>query len=888
MSDPFVLGFDEERATDPALVGGKGANLARLAGAGARVPEGFCVTTAAYRALLDEETRAMVADLSALDPTDTAAVAEAGAALRQRIRGLELPPEVEREVEHAVAEAGAEAYAVRSSATAEDLPEASFAGQQETYLNVPPGEVPARVQDCMASLFTDRAIAYRDHTGLDHEGVALSAVVQRMLDPAVAGTLFTADPVSGNRRITTIEAGVGLGSAFVSGAAAADAVRVDSRTGRTVSYEPGDQRTAVRPAEGGGTETVDLAPGERPEQVLSDADVDRLVALGREVEATFGSPQDVEWCIEGGQLYALQARPVTSLFPLPSPSPADDRLHVYYSLGHVQAFAEPMPPLVRDVWLCYLADALAEFGVDPESPLGVEAGGRVYVDLTPMLRVGPLRRRLPWLLESVSEPVGAGVADLLERRPGEFEREWTPRTVLGALSWGAGAVRLGLREGFPVLSSRLSGLFGAFLRAPPQPADEEAKWVAWGRSVAARTRAPDSLEGRVRSVFGLPEEFVEFPSTGPLMAAFAAGGWLRRRFPEAGADVDAVGRGFPEELVTRINLGLGDLADLARDYPAVAAALREGRPVAEFDDLAGGPPFQRALAAYLAEFGHRAAGEIDVSRPRWREDTSGLLAAVRANLATDERGAHRDRIRALGHEAQAAADRLETRADRGPLGPLRRRLVRRVIRTYRGYVQTREYPKQGVAHLFTAWHDVLAEAGERLASEGRLDDPEDVWLLRREELLAALEGAPVNANIDTRRAEHERHAAMDAPPVLTSEGEAPAPRRREDVPDSVLVGTGVSGGVVEGPARVVFDPAEETVERGEILVAPSSDPGWTPLFLNAAGMIVEVGGRISHGALVAREYGLPAVVSVPDATERIRTGQRLRVDGTAGTVELLE
>jgi pyruvate,water dikinase len=887
---PYVVPFEHPAASDRSLVGGKGVNLARLAGAGVTVPEGFCVTTAAYRRLTDDDTvRELIASLSGLDPADRDAIAEAGRALREEIGTRQLPTDVRRPLGAAVRDSTAGFYAVRSSATAEDLPEASFAGQHESFLNVPAEQVPDRVRDCMASLFTDRAIAYRARNDIPHEAVALSVVVQRMMYPELSGILFTADPTSGNRRVTTVEAGVGLGSAFVSGAAEADTVRVDSRTGQVLDYRPGDQQTAVRPRPGGGTERVSLSAGERPERVLSGSELSTLVDLGATAESLFDGPQDLEWCLEDGRLYALQSRPITSLFPLPSPLPDDDRLHVYYSLGHVQAFAEAMPPLVRDLWLAYVDAAFAELGGDPEAGWGVEAGGRVYIDLTPLLRVGPLRRRFPARLAAVSEPVALALADLLDRRAEAFERD---RGVRSRLTLAKSAARLlwrGLTDGFPVVSSRVEGLVGAFLRPPAAPAAEEARWTAWGRSLAAQVHAPETLEGRVRAAFDAPGAGTDLPAMGPLLASLVAGGWLRRRFPEASTDVDAVARGFPEELVTRINLGLGDLADLARDYPAVADALREGRPLESLEGLPGGPAFRRALGAYLGEFGHRATGEIDVSRPRWREDPSGLLATVRANLRAGEQGAHRRRLCRLQREADTAAARLAERADRGLLGPLRRRLVRRVIRTYRGYVQTREYPKHGAAHLFAAWHNVLSEAGERLAAEGRLEDPEDVWLLRRPELLAALDGQPVTVDVAARRATFGRHAAMDAPPVLTSDGEAPRPRsRRDDLPEGTLVGTGVSAGVVEGVARVVRDPTRETVESGEILVAPSSDPGWTPLFLNAAGMVTEVGGQISHGALVAREYGLPAVASVPEATRRIRTGQRIRVDGSRGTVELLD
>lgn len=386
----YVVAFDDAGATDRALVGGKGANLARLADADLPVPAGFCVTTAAYETLInDPSVEDAIDELTALDPTDTAAIADAGATLRTRIEDCDVPEEIRDAIERALdatASDPEQAYAIRSSATAEDLPEASFAGQQETFLNVCGTDaVIDRVRACMASLFTDRAIAYRARNDISHEEVALAVVIQRMVSSDISGICFTADPQTGNRHIASIEAGVGLGDALVSGKVTADSVRVDTQTGEVLDYEVGDQQVAVRPTPESGTETVELDTADRTSRVLSDEQVRALMELGEEIEALFECPQDIEWCLDDGEFSIVQARPITSLFPVPSPEPTDDRLHVYYSMGHGQAFAEAMPPLVRDVWLTYTQNTLAEWDLDPDTQWGVEAGGRIYVDLTKAL-----------------------------------------------------------------------------------------------------------------------------------------------------------------------------------------------------------------------------------------------------------------------------------------------------------------------------------------------------------------------------------------------------------------------------------------------------------------------------------------------------------------------
>ncbi len=374
----------------------------------------------------------------------------------------------------------------------------------------------------------------------------------------------------------------------------------------------------------------------------------------------------------------------------------------------------------------------------------------------------------------------------------------------------------------------------------------------------------------------------------PLDAGIAADKGLRVLFPDEHDTIDAAGRGFRDEVGTQMNLRLNDLADIARTHPPVEEAIHDEASLEAIKEVSGGDAFVSEFEAFLDEFGYRATGEIDVSRPRWRDDPAGLLQVIRGNLRAGEHDAYREHLRELEDEAAEAVAELTEKAERGLFGPIRRRMVGRLLKVYRGYIPLRDELKHGTAHLFAAWHDGLQQAGEHLAARGQLETPDDVWYLRKDELfdLLASREAPT-PDIDSRRRDHERFTQLDAPPLLTSEGEAPTAAVTHDVGADTLVGTGVSSGVVEGTAQVVFDPSETTLEPGEILVAPSCDPGWTPLFLNAAGVVTDVGGRMTHGALVAREYGLPGVMSVRKATSRIETGQRIRIDGSQGTVEIV-
>ncbi|MCL7418402.1 MAG: pyruvate, phosphate dikinase, partial [Halalkalicoccus sp.] len=604
----YVVSFGDAAATDRLLVGGKGANLATLIDAGLPVPNGFCVTTLAFRQLVNSESiDGLLAELSELNPTDTTAIADVGKRLRNSIEALEMPPAIQEAIKNEInaTDSGpTEAYAVRSSATAEDLPEASFAGQQETFLNVQGSQaVVDSVKACMASLFTDRAIAYRAKNDIPHTDVALAVVVQRMITPDVSGILFTADPLTGNRHRTAIEAGLGLGEAFVSGAAAADSIQVDTDTGEILEYERGDQQIIIQAQSEGGIETVELEAAERSNRVLTDEQVHRLVELGVTIEALFEQPQDIEWCIEDGSVYIVQSRPITSLFPVPTPKPTDDHLHVYVSLGHAQAFAEAMPPLVRDIWIAYTEATFEAFGFSGRETWAVEAGGRVYMDITSLLRVSVVRDLIPHQLGATSEPMGVAVEDILDRRSEEFRVDRSVVETLTATPRVTRAVLQGAKTSRPILTAMCDGFIGAFIGEPTDPQSEEAKWVAWGQNIASQVRAPETPEQRVRAIFDSVNLAIDYPPVGSLFAALTAGAVLERLFPGASEDVNAVGRGFPNELVTRINLGLGDLADIARGNPAVADALREDASLDVIESLGGGAAFIDALEGYLDEFG---------------------------------------------------------------------------------------------------------------------------------------------------------------------------------------------------------------------------------------------------------------------------------------------
>jgi pyruvate,water dikinase len=343
-----------------------------------------------------------------------------------------------------------------------------------------------------------------------------------------------------------------------------------------------------------------------------------------------------------------------------------------------------------------------------------------------------------------------------------------------------------------------------------------------------------------------------------------------------------------------MGLRVGDLADNARRSPELVAHL-QGQDTLDaldsLDEVAGGPAFRAEWDRFISDYGMRGPAEVDITRPRWSDDPASLLQMVLGNLQQAEPGLHRRRHVRMTKEGWAAAGRLAEAAKHGPAGWLKATVVRRQTRVARNLAAVREHPKFLLVRIMALVRSALLEAGEILVAAKRMDAAEDIWFLDMGEAIQALEqpDEDLSLRIKARQADLRYFARLTPPRVMTSEGEIPTVRhQRDDLPPGALAGNPVSGGVVEGVAKVMLDPAQEQVLPGEILVAPFTDPGWTPLFVNAAGLVLEVGGLMTHGSVVAREYGIPAVVGVLDATRKIATGQRLRVSGDNGLVEILD
>jgi pyruvate,water dikinase len=872
------------------VVGGKAANLGELVLAGFPVPPGFCVTTAAYD---------VVAADAGLEPT-LAALAEAEAEDTERLRELATKARshiLEAGIPDVLAQAVAVAYgdlgegtpvpvAVRSSATAEDLPSASFAGQQDTYLNVVGVEsVLDAVRRCWASLWTDRAVTYRATNGIDPHGVRLAVAVQRMVDSSVAGVLFTANPVTGKRRQAVIDASPGLGEAVVSGMVNPDHFVANTATGEIVERRLGDKRVAIMAGSGSGTERVELAAAE-DEPSLSDPQILALAKLGERVEEYYGSPQDTEWAIdEDGGIWLLQARPITTLFPLPARAPTDEEdLRVYFSFSVAQGVYRPLTPMGFQAWRLTISALVTLAGRPPRNPYAgpeffMESAGRMFVDITSLLRSKQGRV----LFERVMQNMEARTAPIIrqltaDRRLSPVPTPWPAvlRAVLSVFLHGRIPIRV----------------LGALTR--PQKARARAsrveEHVRAANGVPTDAGAADRLAAAERLLGSGPPEML--PSVPPVFAAglaanALAGGLLGDLATEDERRVAM--RALPHNPTTEMDLALWALAKEARADPDIARTLGETPPEHLAQDYRSGslpPKLQTGLSRFLRLYGHRGVAEIDLGLPRWSENPTYIFGVLANYLRLDDPQSAPDvQFRRATREAEEMVAELTSRASRK--GRLRGALVGFLLGRARELSGLREMPKFCIILLMARARRLLWTVGEELAEAGRLQSAGDIFFLTLPEAWAALAGEDSRSLVRDRRTVYEREIGRrHVPRLLLSDGTEPT-LETQDVrvsEEGVLRGTPASGGVVTENARVILDPGEAGLEPGEILVAPSTDPGWTPLFLTAGGLVMEMGGPMSHGAIVAREYGIPAVVGVPDATEIIITGQTITVDGSTGEI----
>jgi phosphoenolpyruvate synthase/pyruvate phosphate dikinase len=869
----YVIDFQNIDRSKILIVGGKGANLGELSGIREiQVPDGFCVTTEAYKKIIEnnQEINRLLNELTRLKADERSNISEISLKIRIAIERTPISEDIAEEIAGYLCKFDKkEAFAVRSSATAEDLPTASFAGQQDTYLNIIGEEaILQHISMCWASLFTDRAVTYRIQNGFDHRKVHLSVVVQKMVFPKAAGILFTADPVTGNRKVLSIDASFGLGEAMVSGLVNADLYKVGN--GSIIDKKISAKNLAIYALKDGGTKEQPIVPEQQNKQALTDEQILALERIGRKIEAHFGRPQDIEWCLANDTFYIVQSRPITTLYPIPE---ADDQEnHVYVSVGHQQMMTDAMKPLGLSVWL-----------LTTRAPMRT-AGGRLFIDITAMLASPAGRETLLNVTLGKSDPlIKDALTTIIERKdfikslpddkkepdPGKSNKAELPANYQT------------LNEYDPTIVSDL-------IRS------NQAAVASLKQNIQTKSGS-DLFDFILEDIQQLKKIAFDPQSFGVLMTGINASFWINEKMNEWLGEknaADILSQSVPNNITSEMGLALLNVADVIRPYPGLIDYLQHVKNDNFLDELVqfeGGKETQDAIYDYLSKYGMRCSGEIDITKTRWSEKPLTLVPVILSNIKNFEPNAGNRKFEQGRQEALKKEQELLDRLKQLPDGEQKVKETKRMIDLVRNLSGYREYPKYGFISRYFVYKQTLMKEAEQLVQANVIYEKEDIYYLSFEELREVVRTNKLDHQlISKRKDEYKVYEKLNPPRVITSDGEIIAGKyNREDLPAEAIAGMAVSSGVIEGRARVILNMEDAEIEDGDILVTTFTDPSWTALFVSIKGLVTEVGGLMTHGAVIAREYGLPAVVGVENATKLIKDGQRIRVNGTDGYVEIL-
>ena len=846
MAATYIRSFADE-GLGLSELGGKGQSLARLASAGLPVPNGFHITTGAYLDFVGEHhlEEAIKAQLATVSDLANQATDQAASAIAALITGRKIPSAMAADILRAYQRLGSPPVAVRSSATAEDLPEASFAGQQETFLNVAGAEqLLEAVRHCWASLWTARAISYRAQRQIRTDKISIAVVVQELIDAEASGIAFTADPVTGDDTMIEINAAWGLGEAVVGGQVTPDTITVE-RASRRIMRTVINTKTVMTQITVGGVSAEPVPTNQQNAPVLTEPQTLQLVDLAILVEDLIKNPVDIEWCRKSDQLFVLQARPITSAIR-PDPwndSRSGDFLWTNTNVG--EAIPDVMTPATWSMVQVFLTDAMATASIPPYVGYG-RIGGRIYLNLSVLVTLSGAVGVNQQSYRSLTEEVFGRLPDDLEIPPVKARRRDIIRAVLPMALHVIGEARRDARR------------LDAYLAEHPALCDRR-------RADLAAVDSPVELADLWIEVLSPEFHRVSWMLSAATRSSGASFITTRKRLQSLVGDAAA------NALTAGLGAQAGQLASLG---------LLEG-----LEQLAAG---EIDRDTFNRRYGHRGPHEFEISLPRSGEDPHW----IDTQLAARATGATSYRVM-LGLQEQ---NRHEAWLQLEQRHPVHARILRRQLRVWAKISRDRERARSEVIRYFWVLRAYAIRAGE-LTGLG-----DDIFFLDKAEIVRVLQRETISSTlINRRRAAYQAYSALPKYPALirgtfNPYAWAADPNRRSDIfiegsvseADVAVRGFPGSAGVVEAPVRVLGDAAEgAALQPGEVLVTTITNVGWTPLFPRAAAVITDVGAPLSHAAIVARELGIPAVVGCGNATMRLKTGDRVRVDGTAGTVEVL-
>ncbi|MCB2312130.1 phosphoenolpyruvate synthase [Clostridium tagluense] len=870
----YLLSFKDIDKSKLEVVGGKGANLGELSRIeGLQVPEGFCVTTMAYKKVIEynKEFNRLLEELSHLKVDDRKKIGVICGKIRSLIEGITIPKDIDEGITAFIKKFGEKnAYAVRSSATAEDLPLASFAGQQDTYLNIiGKDDILHHVSKCWASLFTDRAVIYRIQNNFDHRRVYLSVVIQKMVFPVASGIMFTADPISGNRKVTSIDASFGLGEALVSGLVNADIYK--AKAGKIIDKKISTKKVAIYGIPKGGTEQREIDADQQNDQTLTDQQILQLEQIGRKIEVYFGRPQDIEWCLYENKIYIVQSRPITTLYP--APIVADDKTHVFFSFGHRQMMTEAMSPLSMTFFAVL-------FKMMVDTPM-YYAGGRIYVDSSNELRSPIMRKSFVKGLKSVDVLMQNAFYNVLKRDdimknlykskkamvPVKLISYWLIKTI----------------EYYRKNDPSIPEYFMSRSRAMMSDLEQQSQKISGNELFDFVEKSMARIKDNMMDTYGV------------VFSGAYATSWINKKLEKWLGEknlADTLAQSVSNNVTSEMGLELLDVSDVIRKYPEVIKYLEHPKDETFFEDLVklpGGIEARDAIREFLKKYGMRCSAEIDISRTRWNERPTILVPLILGNIKVYPTNAHETKFEQGLREAKEKEQDILSRLQKLSGGRAKAKKAKRAISVLRNYAGYREFNKYALIWYEWVIKQVIMKEAERLVLQGLIKEPGDIFYLEYEELREVIKANKLDYSIIQKRKEdYEIYEKLTPPRVITSDGEIISSQYDiSKIPEGALAGVPVSAGIIEGRARIILRIEDANIEEGDILVTTFTDPSWTPVFVSIKGLVTEVGGMMTHGAVVAREYGLPALVSVENATKLIKDGQRIRVNGTEGYVEIL-
>jgi pyruvate,water dikinase len=884
----LISDLREVGSADIALVGGKAANLGALLQKDMPVPPSFVLATAAYQQfLIADGIQTEIERLAgAVDITKPATVEHASTVIRGLFEQGNMPEVISQEIRACYEQMGCGPVAIRSSATAEDLPSSSFAGQQESYLNVIGAEqVVASVKRCWSSLWTARAIAYRAQQGIPANGVCMAVVVQQMVPAEISGVLFTINPVTGNQEEMVINAAWGLGEALVSGHVTPDAIIIEKASGQVKQMQVGGKDVMTVLAAHGTAERA-VESQQRHTAVLSTKQVTRLFQLGSQVEAIFAAPRDIEWAIAGEQLYVLQSRPVTTgtsaavaqtTTPIPPGDDAWDRQDEKpprpYDLWTRTNFGENLPYPITPLTSTGFPYIMGQSGQGEQEQIARRFYGRLYINEGAVMHNLSEKYGLP---SSLIDSMWGSRRRGKHRAKGKIRPWRLIRSLPGLLR---SLMRLGKNRGPKQTPeqffAQIDNWVSEFMQRDTASLDDHMLWAeylpTWRERGAHVFRKNITISAPAALTYGLLERMV--------------GRWMKRK-------------GITHDLVTGIAgvysaevgpllwsmaqaLQVANLAGVVLDQPAPdALAYLRQESVAQ--------PFLAQFEEFLRRHGHRCPNEIEFLHPRWVEAPEQIVELLAGYLRA---GDSVNPIEAEKRQAQRHEEAIAIVEKQ--VGPVRRKIFRSLLARAQNAVRIRDNSRYYVTKFFFPMRVLFAQLGQRWAERGWINAQEDVFFLtiaEVEQLVTSADPAALGGDLPVliadRRLAYEYWFTVIPPEVIGSDGQ---PVHGEEEHGTTLEGVAVSGGRVRGIARIVLDPREAArLHAGEILVTQATDPGWTPVFPLVCGLVLEIGGQLSHGAIVAREYGIPAVVNVQGAMSHIQDGQVITIDGTEGKVYLHE